>query len=130
MDKAAHQDIRASFTALDQLLAVATQRAALQDANHLLYLVRASQLWRAGMGDNWQQAIKNIKAPVLWLPAAGDLLLTPQMAQQSQQALAADQNRRATNTLATIPGDMGHLDGLLNVQAIAPQLRAFLQSVQ
>ena len=28
-DKAAHQDIRASFSALDQLLAVATQRAAL-----------------------------------------------------------------------------------------------------
>ena len=40
-DKAAHQDIRASFSALDQLLAVATQRATMQDANHLLYLVRA-----------------------------------------------------------------------------------------
>jgi homoserine O-acetyltransferase len=128
-DKAAHQDIRASFTALDQLLAVATQRAALQDANHLLYLVRASQLWRAGMGDNWQQAIKNIKAPVLWLPAAGDLLLTPQMARHSQQALAADQNR-SSNTLVTIPGDMGHLDGLLNIGAMAPQLRDFLQTTQ
>ena len=109
------------------MLAVATQRAALQDANHLLYLVRASQLWRAGMGDNWQQAIKNIKAPVLWLPAAGDLLLTPQMAQQSQQALSADGSRSTTNQLSLIPGQMGHLDGLFNIQAIAPELKAFLQ---
>lgn len=127
LDKAAHQDIRASFTALDQLLAVAAQRAALQDANHLLYLVRASQLWRAGMGDNWQQAIKNIKAPVLWLPAAGDLLLTPQMAQQSQQALAADDSRAVANKLSQIPGQMGHLDGLFNIQSVAADLKAFLQ---
>lgn len=126
-DAAAHQDIRASFTALDQLLTVATQRAALQDANHLLYLVRASQLWRAGMGDNWQQAIKNIKAPVLWLPAAGDLLLTPQMAQQSQQALGTADSRSTANQLSQIPGQMGHLDGLLNIQAVTPQLKAFLQ---
>lgn len=126
-DKAAHQDIRASFSALDQLLTLATQRAALQDANHLLYLVRASQLWRAGMGDHWQQAVKQIKAPVLWLPAAGDLLLTPQMAEQSRQALSADGTRSTTNQLSTIPGQMGHLDGLLNIQAVAPQLKAFLQ---
>ena len=126
-DQAAHQDIRASFSALDQLLAVATQRAALQDANHLLYLVRASQLWRAGMGDNWQQAIKNIQAPVLWLPATGDLLLTPQMAQQSQQALNANANRSNANQLAQIPGSNGHLDGLFNIQAAAPELKAFLQ---
>ncbi|WP_348729074.1 homoserine O-acetyltransferase [Rheinheimera texasensis] len=130
LDKAAHQDIRASFTALDQLLAVATQRAALQDANHLLYLVRASQLWRAGMGDNWQQAIKNIKAPVLWLPAAGDLLLTPLMAQQSQQALDTNGARSTANQLSQIPGQMGHLDGLLNIQTIAPELKAFLQQPQ
>lgn len=126
-DKAAHQDIRASFSALEQLLAVATQRATMQDANHLLYLVRASQLWRAGMGDHWQQAIQNIKAPVLWLPAAGDLLLTPQMAQQSQQVLSADGSRSTANQLSTIPGQMGHLDGLLNIQAVAPELKAFLQ---
>lgn len=126
-DQAAHQDIRASFTALDQLLAVATQRAALQDANHLLYLVRASQLWRAGMGEHWQQAIQKIKAPVLWLPAAGDLLLTPQMAGTSQQALQMTPDRNATNALTAIPGQMGHLDGLLNIQAVGPQLKAFLQ---
>jgi len=127
LDQAAHQDIRASFSALDQLLAVATQRAAMQDANHLLYLVRASQLWRAGMGDNWQQAMQNIKAPVLWLPAAGDLLLTPQMSAQSQQALAAGNKPSGTNLLSSIPGQMGHLDGLLNIQAVAPELKAFLQ---
>lgn len=123
-DQAAHQDIRASFGALDQLLAVAAARARLQDANHLLYLVRASQLWRAGQGDNWQQAMQRIEAPVLWLPAAGDLLLTPQMARHSQQAIGAP---GPANQLQLIDGQMGHLDGLLNIQSIAAPLQAFLQ---
>lgn len=127
LDQAAHRDIRASFSALDQLLAVATQRASLQDANHLLYLVRASQLWRAGMGDNWQQAMQNIKAPVLWLPASGDLLLTPAMSAQSQQALTAPNRQDVANQLTPIPGQMGHLDGLLNIQAVEPELKAFLE---
>ncbi len=123
-DQSAHQDIRASFSALDQLLAVAAARAKLQDANHILYLVRASQLWRAGQGDHWQQAMQRIQAPVLWLPAAGDLLLTPQMARQSQQATGAP---GPANQLQLIDGQMGHLDGLLNIQSIAAPLQAFLQ---
>ncbi len=123
-DQSAHQDIRASFSALDQLLAVAAARAKLQDANHILYLVRASQLWRAGQGDHWQQAMQRIQAPVLWLPAAGDLLLTPQMARHSQQATGAP---GPANQLQLIDGQMGHLDGLLNIQSIAAPLQAFLQ---
>ena len=60
-DKAPHLDILASFSAWDQLMAHAKIRAKMQDANHILYLVRASQLYRAGMGDNWQQALGRVK---------------------------------------------------------------------
>lgn len=122
-DQAAALDIRAEPKAWQQLMAAASQRAALQDANHLLYLVRASQLWRAGMGADWQQQLSRIKAKTLWLPAQGDGLLTPAMAQHSQQA-----QRPAESQLQLIPGQQGHLDGLLNIQAVAPALQQFLQT--
>ncbi len=122
-DLASHQHILAEPQAWQQLLAQAKLRAATQDANHLLYLVRASQLWRAGMGKDWQQSIKNIQAKTLFLPASGDLLLPPAMAVISQKSMQAAGNAA---TLAEIPGQWGHLDGVLGIQAIAPQLQAFL----
>jgi len=122
-DTAAHQDILAEPLAWQQLLAQAKLRAVQQDSNHLLYLVRASQLWRAGMGDNWQQSLKQIKAKTLFLPATGDLLLPPAMAKLSQQQMQATGNPAA---LTEIPGQWGHLDGVLGIQAIGSQLAAFL----
>lgn len=122
-DTAAHQDILAEPLAWQQLLAQAKLRAAQQDANHLLYLVRASQLWRAGMGDDWQKSIHRIKAKTLFLPATGDLLLPPAMAKLSQQQLQAAGNNAA---LSEIPGQWGHLDGVLGIQAVAAPLAEFL----
>jgi homoserine O-acetyltransferase len=122
-DTAAHQDILAEPLAWQQLLAQAKLRATYQDANHLLYLVRASQLWRAGMGDHWQQSIKGIQAKTLFLPATGDLLLTPAMAKQSQQQMQANGNNAA---LREIPGQWGHLDGVLGIEAVAAPLAEFL----
>jgi homoserine O-acetyltransferase len=123
-DQAAHLTILAEPQAWQQLLAQATLRAATQDANHLLYLVRASQLWRAGMGENWQQSIQKVTAKTLFLPASGDLLLPPAMAAFSQQAMHAGGNAAA---LSEITGQWGHLDGVLGIDAIAPQLKAFLE---
>lgn len=122
-DSEAHQNILAEPLAWQQLLAQAKVRAANQDANHLLYLVRASQLWRAGIGDNWQQSIKRIKAKTLFLPATGDLLLPVAMAKQSQQQMQAAGNNAA---LIEIPGQWGHLDGVLGIAAVADPLAEFL----
>jgi homoserine O-acetyltransferase/O-succinyltransferase len=122
-DTAAHLDILAEPLAWQQLLAQAKLRAVNQDANHLLYLVRASQLWRAGMGDNWQQSIKKIKAKTLFLPATGDLLLPPAMAKLSAQQMQGASNPVA---LTEIPGQWGHLDGVLGMPAVAAELAAFL----
>lgn len=121
-DTAAHQDILAEPLAWQQLLAQAKLRAANQDANHLLYLVRASQLWRAGMGENWQRSIQQVTAKTLFLPASGDLLLTPAMATRSQQNMPAVSQA----ALNEIPGQWGHLDGILGIAAIAKPLEAFL----
>lgn len=122
-DKAPHRDILASFSAWDQLMAHAKLRAKMQDANHILYLVRASQLYRAGMGDNWQQALSRVQAKTLFLPATGDQLLLPEMAQASVEAM-----RSAGKQVeyAEIPGIWGHLDGVVGISAVAEHIQNFL----
>jgi len=116
---AIHQDIRAELPAFTQLIQAANARSVLMDANSLLYLVRASQLWRAGMGPDWQQALKKVKAKTLWLPASGDLLLTPAMAKASQQQMPG-------SAYQEIGGKLGHYDGLANIQSKAELISDFL----
>lgn len=123
-DTALHQRIDALPVAWQQLLAQAQQRAEQQDANHILYLVRASQLWRAGMGDNWQQALSTVKAKTLFLPATGDLLLPPALSKHSAAVMNAAGN---SAQYAEIPGSFGHLDGVVGVAAVAERIGAFLQ---
>ena len=121
-DTALHQSISALPQAWQQLMTQARQRAEKQDANHILYLVRASQLWRAGMGDNWQQALSRVKAKTLFLPASGDLLLPPALSQHSAAAMTAGGN---TPHYAEIPGIWGHLDGVVGISAVAEQIAEF-----
>lgn len=123
LDTAPQHDIRASFSAWQQLMQQAKLRATYQDANHILYLVRASQLWRAGMGDNWQQAVAKITAPTLFLPATGDLLLPPALSKNSAAAMTAAGN---TPQYAEISGNWGHLDGVIGIEAVASQIAGFL----
>ncbi|WP_166839167.1 E22 family MetX-like putative esterase [Rheinheimera pleomorphica] len=122
-DTALHQSISALPQAWQQLMTQAQQRAKKQDANHILYLVRASQLWRAGMGDNWQPALRRVKAKTLFLPASGDLLLPPALSKNSADAMTATGN---TPDYAEIPGNFGHLDGVVGIAAVAQQISAFL----
>lgn len=121
-DQAVQHDILAPFTVWQQLLSQAEQRAQLQDANHILYLVRASQLYRAGMGANWQDALKKIQAKTLFLPATGDQLLLPTMSKKSATAMSASQV-----SYAEIPGEWGHLDGIVNIDAVAELIASFLE---
>ena len=71
------------------------------------------------MGDNWQEKLKSVKAKTLWLPATGDLLLTPAMAKQSKEQMP-------DAGYEEISGQAGHLDGLYNIQSKAEQIRQFL----
>lgn len=122
-DSGLHHSITALPQAWQQLQAQAQLRAEKQDANHILYLVRASQLWRAGMGDNWQQALSRVEAKTLFLPASGDLLLPPALSQHSATVMTAAGN---VPQYAEIPGSWGHLDGVVGISAVAQQIEAFL----
>ncbi|MBL8702464.1 MAG: homoserine O-acetyltransferase [Alphaproteobacteria bacterium] len=104
--------------------AVGAARARTGDANHFLYLVRANQLFVAGHENGGLEAgLARIKAKALFLPAKSDLLLAPENARKSVDIL-----RRLGKQaeMVEIDGDGGHLDGVLAVSRVGPQIRRFM----
>ena len=101
----------------------ASARAALSDANHFLYLVKANQLFVAGHEGTLEEGLAALEAPVLLLTAASDLLLMPYMAREVRDALA---DREAAVEYVELEGTLGHLDGIVVIDQAADAMRAFL----
>jgi homoserine O-acetyltransferase len=98
--------------------AAGAARAALSDANHLLYLVKANQAFIPGSGAGAKSAsegLKRIKAPALILYTPTDQVFPASWVKATAQALV-DNGVRVES--AEIVGPFGHLNGLY---AIAPQ---------
>lgn len=123
-EKAPLHNIRSNFAVVDQLKAAASARVGYADANHILYLVRANQLFMAGHGDSLEAGLSRVKAATLFLPAANDLLLQPYLAQRAHNILKQQGN--ATD-YEEIQGPWGHLDGVFTVSTKAEKIREFLQ---
>ena len=102
---------------------MAAARAKASDANSFLYLVRANQLFVTGHKGSLEEGIRDIKARTLLLPAASDLLLFPDY---SKQALDLLRKNGRDVSYAEIPGDGGHLDGVLAIAQVGGQIRDFL----
>ncbi|MFC3034862.1 homoserine O-acetyltransferase [Pseudoalteromonas fenneropenaei] len=123
LDKGALEDIR-TLPAINQTLAArALARAKTQDANHILYLIRASQLFSAGMEENLATALSRIQAKVLMLPSSGDLLLRPEGARAMAKTLTASGKQV---TQSEIQGIWGHLDGIFSITSKQAEIAAFL----
>ncbi|MDZ7712898.1 MAG: homoserine O-acetyltransferase [Rhodovibrio sp.] len=103
---------------------VAQDRAATSDANHFLYLVKANQLFVAGGKATPEAGLKAIDAPTLMLQAQGDLVFFPGLADQTQKLIESD---GTPVERAQVPGDRGHLNGVLNIQNRGDEIRAFLE---
>ena len=56
---------------------MAAARAALCDANHLLYLVKANQLFVTGHGGGVEEGLAAIRARLLLVASADDLVFPP-----------------------------------------------------
>ncbi len=102
----------------------AAARAALSDANHFLYLVKANQTFVAGNGGSLEEGLKKIKAPVLLIPSANDIVF---FADQNMRALKAklEEGGKVEYTEA-ITGPMGHLDGIANIAKAGDAIAKFL----
>jgi len=98
-------------------------RASLADANHILYLVRANQLFIAGHDQPLTESLKRVKASTLFFPATNDLLLQPYLAKQAVRALEQAGNDVGYQEIA---GPWGHLDGIYSIQQHADTLTEFL----
>ncbi|APE05642.1 homoserine acetyltransferase [Alteromonas sp. RW2A1] len=103
----------------------AAARSAKMDANHLLYLVRACQLFVAGHQHNLEAGVDAIKAKTLFIPADSDLLLMPYLAQDVHKKLEA---REMSSDYTELKGSLGHLEGVANISKQAVAIRQFLEN--
>ncbi len=98
--------------ALDQ---AAAGRAAVSDANHLLYLVKANQLAGAD--------ISKIKSPALVIYAPTDLIFYAPNIEDEVSKLRAN---GAAVDVAQLTGPNGHLNGVLAIGQAADKIKALL----
>ena len=106
------------FLAETELLKRGQSRAAMVDANHFLYTVRAYQLY------DIRDRIKSIQARMLFIPARTDRIFPPELAQAAADSLKATGK---SAEVFVIDGGMGHLDGIFHIQQAAETIRAFLE---
>jgi homoserine O-acetyltransferase/O-succinyltransferase len=111
------------FAVEDAIDKAAAARARVSDANSLLYLVKANQLFVTGHKGTLEDGLKDVKARVLLLPAQSDVLLFPDFSKQAMEILKK-QGRDVR--YEEIPGDGGHLDGVLAVAKVGETIRKFL----
>ncbi|MGD0723087.1 MAG: homoserine O-acetyltransferase [Roseiarcus sp.] len=106
--------------------AVGAMRAALCDANHLLYLAKANQTFAPGAGVGARTAaegLARIAAPALILYAPTDQVFPTPWVLATARALA---DRGVAVETGEIPGPNGHLNGLAGIAAQGERIAAFL----
>ena len=106
--------------------AAGAARAALCDANHLLYLVKANQAFIPGAGAGAKTAaegLRRIKAPALLLYAPTDQVFPQEWIKATAAALAANGVSVETDEIA---GPNGHLNGVLNMAPQSARIAEFL----
>ncbi|HLX16466.1 MAG TPA: homoserine O-acetyltransferase [Bradyrhizobium sp.] len=93
----------------------AAARAAVADANHLLYLVKANQLAAAD--------VSKIKVPVLIVYTPTDLVFSEKLVEETAKAIASNGTPVET---AKLIGPNGHLNGLTQITQAKDKISAFL----
>jgi homoserine O-acetyltransferase/O-succinyltransferase len=105
------------FMIEDTLTKTGIARAKTTDANNKIYMAKANQLF------NIEDEAAKIKAKVLFVPAASDLVFPPEM---SQKAAAKLRGLGKSAEVFVIEGDGGHLDGVLAIAKASDAIRAFM----
>lgn len=116
-------NIQSVHNSVAWLRASAAQRARYADANHILYLVRANQLFVTGMMDDLDSGLQRIQAKTLFMPATNDLLLLPSMSRLAHDRLV---ELGRDSQYVEIDGHWGHLDGIVSIATQSDVLREFL----
>ncbi len=105
-----------TFKVETTLKKISEKGAEYADANHFLYLAKASQLFSINLD--------LLKAPVLLLPAETDILLPPVL---SEKILDTIKNGVE---LVTMKGTYGHLGFIFSINQVALSIKSFLNREQ
>lgn len=105
------------FMIEDTLTKTGIARAKTTDANNKIYMAKANQLF------NIEDEAAKIKAKVLFVPAASDLVFPPEM---SQKAAVKLRGLGKSAEVFVIEGDGGHLDGVLAIAKASDAIRSFM----
>jgi homoserine O-acetyltransferase/O-succinyltransferase len=105
------------FAIEDALEKAGLARARNTDANSLLYMAKANQLYN--LGDD----VKKMKARILFVPSRTDMIFPPELSERAAERYRA---QGGVAEVAVIEGDGGHLEGVLNVARQGEAIRAFL----
>jgi homoserine O-acetyltransferase len=106
------------FAIEDALVKAGVARSKTIDANSLLYTSKANQLYRLT-----DDEVKGMKAKILFVPAASDLIFPPELSRRAAERYRA---QGGVAEIAVIEGDGGHLEGVFNVAKQGEAIRAFL----
>lgn len=105
------------FLIEDTLQKAGMARAKTTDANNKIYMAKANQLY------NVESEIGKIKAKILFVPAASDLIFPPEFSKKAAERFVAQGGKAE---VVVIEGDGGHLDGVLNVAKAGEAIRTFM----
>ena len=122
-DKEPAQGWDNTYAVQDAISKAGAGRAKISDANHFLYLTKIIQLYRIGNAKTVDEGIKPIKAKVLFVPAASDILFFPSYAKNASETL---KKNGIKSDVVEIPGDGGHIDGITDIAKVGEPLRIFL----
>jgi homoserine O-acetyltransferase len=103
--------------------ASAMARAKMTDADNLICLERANELFTVGGKDQLEEGLKTIKAKTLLLPSHNDHLLFPEATRHVRDLLQAQGTKVEYQELA---GPMGHVNGVIGMGQAAETLTRFL----
>ncbi|HRK25404.1 MAG TPA: homoserine O-acetyltransferase [Beijerinckiaceae bacterium] len=103
--------------------AAGAARAAVSDANHFLYLVKANQTFVPGGAKTAAEGLKKIKARTLMLYAPTDQVFAADWVRATAEAIRANGTPVET---AEIAGNFGHLNGVLALKPLEARIVDFL----
>ena len=103
----------------------AASRAAVCDANHFLYLVKANQLFLTGHGSSVEEGLRAIEAPLLLIGSADDLVFPPGRHMRALAGELAAMGKEVAYT-EVITTDLGHLDGIAHIAKAGADIARFL----
>jgi len=106
-----------AFAIEDTLEKTGLARGKTTDGNSMIYTAKANQIYN--LGDD----VKRMKAKILFVPAASDIIFPPEMSRRAAERYRA---QGGVAEVVVIEGDGGHLEGVLNVAKQGDAIRAFL----